>query len=245
MTLRIRATSIAPDVRFGAAGALADPADAVLIGDAVVRAEGCLPRSPVIPTYLRYADRDAVIVADGIDEIGDFEARLSEQIRTLADSGDWDDLAAAVIALDVVDRCFRKSGLWPGNIYLAGAETLRVVLDMAEAARLPRGPEAVLRELAALELAYLFPVAGKFRSGAYDGQIQYRLNGWGRALAGRFTAGKAGAVRADAYRRAIAQHLARERQAYSSFLSELEVARQDYRGNKLDAALNLPIPVLV
>lgn len=194
MTLRVRATSIAPDVRFGAAGALADPAGAVLIGDVVVRAGGCLPRSPVIPTYLRYADRDAVIVADGIDETGEFEARLSEQIRTLAGSGDWDDLAAAVIALDVVDRCFRKSGQWPGNIYLAGAETLTVVLDLAGEARLlPRGPEAVLRELAALELAYLFPVAGKFRSGAYDGQIQYRLNGWGRALlsAVRRTPGRA------------------------------------------------------
>jgi hypothetical protein len=24
---------------------------------------------------------------------------------------------------------------------------------------------------------YLFPIAGKFRSGAYDGEVQYRLNG--------------------------------------------------------------------
>lgn len=164
---------------------------------------------------------------------------------SLAGSGDWDDLAAAVIALDVVDRCFRRSGLWPGNIYLAGAETLRVVLDLAEEARLlPRGPEAVLRELAARTRLFVSG-CGKFRSGAYDGQIQYRLNGWGRALAGRLAAGEAGAARADAYRRAIARHLARERQVYSSFLSELEIARQDYRGNKLDAALNLPIPVLV
>ena len=48
----------------------------------------------------------------------------------------------------------------------------------------------MLRELAALELVYLFPIAGKFRSGAYDGQIQYRLNGWGRALAARLTAAR-------------------------------------------------------
>ena len=81
-----------------------------------------------------------------------------------------------------MDRCFRDSGLWPGNIYLAGAEALRLALDVMGDTPLFRGPEPVLRELAALELIYLFPIAGKFRSGAYDGQIQYRLNGWGRAL---------------------------------------------------------------
>jgi hypothetical protein len=55
-----------------------------------------------------------------------------------------------------------------------------------------RGPETALRELGALELVYLFPVAGRFRSGSYDGQIQYRLNGWGRALATRLTAARPG-----------------------------------------------------
>ena len=90
-----------------------------------------------------------------------------------------------MVALDAVDRCFRESGLWPGNIYLAGAEALYgLALTHGRHRWLFRGPETVLRELAALELVYLFPVAGKFRSGAYDGQIQYRLNGWGRAWPG-------------------------------------------------------------
>jgi hypothetical protein len=173
MTLRVRAASIAPDLRFGAAGALADPASAVPVGDAVIRAEGCLPPSPAIPRYLRYADRDAVIVADGADGPGELESCLVEQIRATAESSVVHDLGAAVITLDTVDRCFRESGLWPGNIYLAGAGALAAVLALVQNARSEgREPEAVLRELAALELAYLFPVAGKFRSGAYDDQVQ-------------------------------------------------------------------------
>jgi hypothetical protein len=108
-----------------------------------------------------------------------------------------------------------------------------------------RGPEPVLRELAALELVYLFPIAGKFRSGAYDGQIQYRLNGWGRALAARLTAAPAGAAQAGTYRQELSAHLAREFERYRSFLSQLDAARQDYGGNRLDEALALPIPVLV
>lgn len=247
MTLKVVAARIAPDIRFGAAGALANPAGVVLADGVTIRTESCLPPSPLIPRYLRYADREVVLVTDGIVSLGEFESCLSERIYALADSDGWDDLGVAVIALDAVDRCFREADLWPGNIYLAGPGTLRVVVDFVEedAGLLPRGPEPVLRELAALELAYLFPVAGKFRAGAYDGQVQYRLNGWGRALVGRLTAGQSGAARADLYLRAIAQHLGREQQRYRSFLSGLDVGRQSYQGNKLDDALALPIPVLV
>jgi hypothetical protein len=245
MTLRVRATSIAPDLRFGAAGALADPLSGLLIGDVALRAEGCLPHSPAIPCYLRYADRDAVIVADGVEGLSELESCLAEEIRDTAEGGSFDDLSEAVIVLDVVDHCFRESALWPGNIYLAGAGALAVVQDLVEDEPAHRRPEAVLRELAALELAYRFPIAGKFRSGAYDGQIQYRLNGWGRTLAARLTAGPAGAARAEAYRRKLGEHLASEFHRYSSFLNQLDVARQDYRGNRLDDALTLPIPVLV
>lgn len=247
MTLKVRAASIAPDIRFGAAGALADPAAAVVIGDVTIRSEGCLPQSAVVPRYLRYAHREAVLVADGVGSIDEFGARLSERIHCIAESGAWGDLGIAVIAMEVVDSCFREVGLWSGNIYLAGAETLRIVLALAkqDAELLPRGSEAVLRELAALELAYLFPVAGKFRMGAYDGEIQYRLNGWGRGLAARLTFGEAGAARADSYRRVIIEHLGREHQRYRSFLGELEVGRQEYEGDKLHCALALPIPVLV
>jgi len=246
MTLRMPAASIAPDLRFAAAGALADPGGDVPIGDTVLRAEGRFSRSSAVPLYLRYADRDAVIVADGIDDADELETRLAEHIRAAAEAGALDDLSVAVLALDAVDRCFRESGLWPGNIYLAGTGTLAAVLHLAQGLELVHWrPGAVLRELAALELTYLFPVAGKFRSGEYDGQVQYRLNGWGRALAARLTAGRAGAVQMRVLRQEIGLHLAGEGWRYASFLSELDVARQDYPGNLLEAAMALPIPVLV
>jgi hypothetical protein len=246
MTLRICASSIAPDLRFGAARALADPANSVVVGGVVLRAEGCLPVSSAVPVYLRYSDRDAVIVADGIEAASELEPRLNEQVRAMAGSSALDDLSAAVVALDTVDRCFRDSGLWRGNIYLAGAGALAVVLDLVGARDAAcREPEIVLRELAALELAYLFPVAGKFRSGEYDGQVQYRLNGWGRALAARLTEGRTGAARSGEYLRKLTEHVGRQRERYGSFLDELDVARQDYRVNLLADALTLPIPVLV
>jgi hypothetical protein len=244
-TLRVRAAEIAPDLRFGAARALADPGCLVTIGGVVIRAEGCLPQSPAIPRYLRYADRDAVIMADRVSRLGELESCLGNQIRATAAPGAPDDLSAAVIALDAVDSCFRESGLWSGNIYLAGVGALPVVLDLLQnAGPARREPEAVLRELAALELAYLFPIAGKFRSGAYDGQVQYRLNGWGRSLAGRLTATPSGAAQSAACQRAISQHLAGERHRYASFLAGLDVARQHYAGDQLDLALALPIPIL-
>lgn len=108
-----------------------------------------------------------------------------------------------------------------------------------------RDPLAVVRELAALELAYLFPVAGKFRAGRYDGQVQYRLNGWGRSLAGRLVAGRAGAACARDLRQAVRRHLAAESERYEVFLRGLDAGRQDYAGDVLAAALELPVPVLV
>jgi hypothetical protein len=246
MTLRVPAASIAPDLRFGAAAALGDPSGAAMVGEVMLRVEGCLPRSTSIPRYLRYADRDAVIVAYSVDSLGQLESRLGERIQVSSACGDLDDLGAVVLLLDAVDRCFRESGLWPGNIYLAGCGALTAVLGLVQDAEVvSRGADAVLRELAALELAYLFPIAGKFRSGEYDGQVQYRLNGWGRVLARRLTAGRMGAARADSYRRRISQHLASEHRRYGSFLGELDVARESYDGDRLDGALRLPIPVLV
>lgn len=245
MTLRIPAASIPPDLRFGAADMLADPSAGDLVGDVRLNAQGCLPPWPAIPNYLRYADREATLIAEGVDELADLEACLAQVIREVSDCAAFNDLDTAVLALDLVDRCFRESGLWPGNIYLAGAEALQLVLDLIGGAPLFRGPETALRELAALELVYLFPVAAKFRFGGYDGQIQYRLNGWGRALAARLTAAPAGAAQASAYQQKLSSHLAREYQRYDSFLSQLDVARQDYAGNRLADALTLPIPVLV
>jgi len=218
----------------------------VVISGLAIRTEGRVPESLTVPSYLRYADRDAIVVTDGVEDAADLEACLTEQVHDFAVSGELDDLSSAVLALDAVDRCFRESGLWSGNIYLAGVGALEAVLNVVQS-RDPayRDPTDVLRELAALELAYLFPIARKFRSGDYDGQVQYRLNGWGRSLAGRLASGGAGAARASECRRRLSQHLADEHQRYSSFLSELDVVRQDYPSNQLDGALELPIPVLV
>ena len=245
MTLQIPAASIPPDLRFGAADELADPGTGDLIGAVTIHAQGCLPAWESFPRYLRYADRETILIAEGVDRQIDLEACLARVIGEISEGGAFNDLDAAVVALDTVDRCFRESGLWAGNVYLAGTDALRLALDVMGDTPLFRGPEPVLRELAALELVYLFPIAGKFRSGAYDGQVQYRLNGWGRALATRLTAAPAGTAQAGGYRQELSAHLAREFERYGSFLSQLDVARQDYCGDRLADALALPIPVLV
>jgi hypothetical protein len=92
-----------------------------------------------------------VIVVDGIEEADELETRLAEHIRAVAEAGAPDDLSLAVLALDAVDHCFRESGLWPGNIYLAGTGTLAAVLHLAQGLELVhRRPGAVLRELASV-----------------------------------------------------------------------------------------------
>jgi hypothetical protein len=245
MTVRLRVASIAPDLRFGAVGALAEQHHDLLIGDVALRAAGSLPHGSAIPRYLRYADRETILAAEGVCERDQLESCLAAEISSPSESGASGDLSAAVIALDAVDRCFRESTLWPGNVYLAGTGALALVMDLMRAQSLYRGPDPVLRELAALELAYLFPIAAKFRSGTYDGQIQYRLNGWGRALAARLTAGPVGARQAGTCRQTLTAHLASEFQRYAAFLRRLDVARQDYHGNLLGDASTLPIPVLV
>jgi hypothetical protein len=240
VTVRVAAAALAPDLRYGAAPALAAAGGAQAIGHVVIRAEGCLPLWGAVPTYLRYSDRNAVLCADGVAKEEELEGCLGDYVQALGRQRDLDDLSAAVVVLDAVDHCFRESGLWAGNIYLAAA------LDLAGIARpRSRAPEMVSRELAALELAYLFPVARKFRSGTdYDGQVQYRLNGWGRAVAMRLACSRAGADRAAACRRALSGHLAGHRHRYAAFLSQLEAGRPDPDGSRLEQALTLPVPVL-
>ncbi len=246
MTQRFLASSIQPDLRFGLASLLANPCCTAAIGSVTMHATGSLPVTPGISSYLRYADREAEIVVDSHGDRVVIEDELTRRIGLLGESGPLRDLSAAVVALDAVDRCFREAGLWRGNIYLAGARALDEVLLLGKVnAETNRETLALIRDLAALELAYLFPIAGKFRSGRYDGQVQYRLNGWGRALAGRLTSGHAGATLAERLRLAIARQLETDSERYKAFLRELDIARQDYDGDLLAVALELPIPVLV
>ncbi len=245
MTQRIPLGSISPDLRFALADAIAHPQVAPMLGGQSVLLVSCLRAWPGAPAYMRYADRDADLMVAAPGESVDAAGELAARIQAVGESGDLDDLGLAVVVLDAVDSCFRVSGLWDGNIYLASGGALPAAMEVAGAgggAR--RDPVIVMRELAALELAYLFPVAGKFRSGRYDGQVQFRLNGWGRVLAGRLAVGRT-AVRAGEFRRLIGQHLAAERERYASFLRQVDVARQGYAADVLDQALELPIPVLV
>jgi hypothetical protein len=245
MTIQIKITDIPPDLRFAVATLLSAPGGALVIpGLGAIRADGCLLRREGVPAYLQYSDRDAVIEADGFDLL-ELRERLSAQLRGAAETGPVTDLGRTVILLDALDRSFRDSNLWRGNIYLAGVAALsslaRVAgLGTAEA----RWSERLLRELAALELVYLFPVAGKFRLGMYDGQVQYRLNGWGRLLAVRLASGRTGARAAERCYQRIMRHLASQRARYTAFLTGLDIARQNYDDDRLSSALKLPIPVL-
>jgi hypothetical protein len=243
---RIPVSSIAPDLRFGLADIFDDPAVSARDSRYTLQVTGQLSESPSAPAYLRYSDRDAELSVLGTGKAIDVEKELARRVELLGDLGPLGDLGTAVIALDAVDWCFRESGLWSGNIYMAGAETLGMVLQAGAADPASfRRPLDVVRELAALELAYLFPIAAKFRGGRYDGEVQYRLNGWGRPLAERLAAGRAGASWSTALRAGIAEQLAAERERYEVFLGQLEVGRQDYIGDISEAALRLPIPVLV
>lgn len=245
MTQTIPLSSIAPDLRFALAGMIACAPAFSALGGVRASVTGRISAPAAVPAYLRYADRDAELMVSGVGQVIDVERELADGIHAIGESGDVDGLGMAVVVLDAIDSCFRDSGLWGGNIYLAGGRALTVALQVAGADVGARfDPMVVMRELAALELAYLFPVAGKFRSGRYDGQVQYRLNGWGRALAGRLAVGRT-AVRAGEFRRRISRHLAAEHDRYASFLRQMQVERQDYQGDVLDDALKLPIPVLV
>jgi hypothetical protein len=246
VTPAIRVWSLPPDLRFGAVESLARPGQSVDLGGVTVRSRGCLPSDAAVPAYLRYADREASLRLEAGAQPGDLERALASRVRALGQGSTLDDLCAAVMALDAVDVAFRTTGLWPGNIYLAGLEALRALLHVAVIAE-PGGrpPAACLHELQALELVYLFPIAPKFRDGVYDGQVQFRLNGWGRALARRLADSDTGGRRDELLRQRIGAHLVDERGRYAAFLGDLEVVRQHYTGDRFARALTLPIPVLV
>jgi hypothetical protein len=243
VTLRIKVTLIAPDLRFALRSAIAKPGTAVRLADLVARADSALPPELPVSTYLRYADQDAMITVEGVSAQNELEQRLGAHLQTMHGP---DELSDAVVALDAVDWCFRHSGLWAGNIYLAGAQSLAAVVNLTGGVSMSdQTAEGVARELAALELAYLFPIASRFRRGAYDGQVQFRLNGWGRSLAARFSPTAPATTRSAAYRCLLSAHLASEFRRYESFLRQLDLTRQSYQNDLLEHAMSLPIPVLV
>jgi hypothetical protein len=102
----------------------------------------------------------------------------------------------------------------------------------------------LLRELSALELIYAFPVASRFRCGGYDGEVQFRLNGWGRALAGRFPWPLTAASRERAHA-VLRTHVDENRTAYVRHLASFDLSRQAYSADLFADAQLLPVPVLV
>jgi hypothetical protein len=225
---------------------MAHPGQPFDLGGVAVRSQGCLPSDAAIPAYLRYADRSASLVLAAGEQPEDLERALASHIRARGSTSTLDELCLAVLAMNAADVAFRTTGLWPGNIYLAGWEALQALLSVAAlTGHRPQPTTARLHELQALELVYLFPIAPKFRSGVYDGRVQYRLNGWGRALARRLAGSDAGREHDEILRQRIGAHLVEEKERYAAFLGDLELVRQRYEGDRFARALALPIPVLV
>jgi hypothetical protein len=244
--MALPSSRVPPDLRFAAAPALARPGNECLpLGGGVeLRVRSALDRPDLLPAYLLYADRDAALETD--PALPD-DALLERLAPCLSRRGDerQADLALAIGALRILDDVFRAAGLWLGNVYLAGCRGLESLIR-ALSWTLSAGAEShgLLRELAALELIYLFPVAAKFRQGAYDGEVQFRLNGWGRSLAAALPWPLTPPMSAGATA-ALTAHVRSHRDAYARHLGTLEVSRQTYAADVFAGAQNLPIPVLV
>ena len=84
MTVYVPSSQVPPDLRFAAAPALASPGRKRihLTADTVLWAKSALPCTYLVPTYLLYADRDALLVASGIDNVAEFIQLLSSTLST-------------------------------------------------------------------------------------------------------------------------------------------------------------------
>lgn len=247
MSYEVLAVALPPDLRFAAAGPLGQPGVPFDVGGSEVRARGEIPEDVEVARHLRYADRGSVLIVDA-EPVKDARLWFGDAIdRGVGASPPA--LTAAVLTLAAVDDAFRTAGLWRGNIYLAGVDALRAAQQIAGLATDSHAGRAeslnTLRELQSLELVYLFPVAPKFRRGVYDGEIQFRLNGWGRALANRLTLCASWSQRARGAGEAVQRHVVAERAQYAEFLSDLDLVKQEYAGDRLEDSRRMPIPVLV
>lgn len=246
MTFTLSSSLVPPDIRFAAVPALVHPGSRRLpLGeDSILWVRTTLPNSESMPAYLLLADRDAQLVADGVQSDEQLLELLTLSLKQECEQLQA-DLALLVGAMEMLDQVFRAAGLWQGNIYLAGYESLESLTRIlswssATSADTPK----MLRELQALELIYLFPVASKFRRGCYDGDVQFRLNGWGRSLARRLPWPLTSAMK-DSARALLAAHVDIYRNAYARHLDSFDVNQQEYAADLFTAARCLPIPVLV
>jgi hypothetical protein len=246
MTLMLPSSLVPPDIRFAALPALARPGSGrmPLGADGILRAKTTLAHPESMPTYLLLADRDAELVADGPQSDEELLELLAASLRQECGQPQ-SDLILLVGAMEILDRAFRATGLWRGNIYLAGYQSLESLTRVLSwTAATSAGVPELLRDLQALELIYLFPVASKFRRGRHDGDVQFRLNGWGRSLASRLPWPLTSAMK-DSASALLAAHLDTHHDAYARHLSNFDVNQQEYAADLFAAAKDLPIPVLV
>jgi hypothetical protein len=114
---------------------------------------------------------------DSLSTIGLVQALNQWGLVCARDSAIADHVAVMEVAV-AVDWAVRHTDLFAGNPYFASARSVGEAAEMGRVAtRLP--VEDVIVDLAACDLAYRLPLAGKF-AGCYASQYQCRANFWAR-----------------------------------------------------------------
>lgn len=199
----------------------------------------------------QWADQESAVVIDHAPELeaAEFLDRLVDELAAAA----GEDLALCpsvgiAMLLALWDSEFRASGLYGGNIYLASADSVAALGDLAgwSAPLLadPRVLERALLAMASAELLYQFPVAAKFR-GEFGPDRQLRLNCWGRQLAERVILGGTATTRITAARERFRHHLEIHADHYRRHMDVLAHLEDHQPGHAWGCARSLPVGVLV
>jgi hypothetical protein len=180
------------------------------------------------------------------------EAAVDEAAGQFADGGPLSTALQLVLALALWDEEFTAAGLFAGNIYLANeasATSLLSVSGLTPSEQAdggldsPGALDALLGEMFRAELIYRFPVAVKFR-GRFGEDRQFRLNCWGRMLAGRLEQHSANAAPARRARTRIRNHIHDNREEYQAHMIVINDLPAYPVGTAWDSALTLPVGVL-
>lgn len=200
-------------------------------------------------TPLHLALHDRTTSADvPVPENADMDEWLSQRLCEQATMDSRvQDVLTSVVCMATWDSLFRSEGIYGGNVYIAGDDSVEKIIELAgaelSATANATTPGGILDILQALELIYRFPVAFKF-VGLYTGRNQLRVNGWGRRLS---IAAEQLVSNADEIQDRLARHISARAGDYSHALGHLEtVARSGQPGTgAMDRSDKLPIPVLV
>lgn len=199
-----------------------------------------------MPAYLTLWDRELGVSASGVGSLPELVESLEAHIASGGLREGAPDIFHLVALLSVWDDVIREVGLYPGRVYLASEEAARQLFALAGLdAPAPVDFAALLLEAQALELVYRFPVAYKFR-GAYGGENQCRLNGWGRRLAQRALNDPDSAALGERLRAALRRHVIEHRGLYASHIDY--VASEGLATAPADSwklGNELPVPILL